>query len=448
MKDVGSRAELRRLAERLIKLGKACGADEVEVHVGRGTEFHVDVRLGAVENLVEAGSRSVGFRVIKDRRTASAGSSDLSWPVLERLMKNAVARALLASSDDCAGLPPHSRFKVEASTLGLYDPEVPLLSSRAKIDLALETERIALSDKRITNSHGASFSAHHGGIILANSNGFRGEYEQTYCSLGIGLQAGATDDLAEDGWSSNRRRFRDLESPEAIARKAVERTVRQLNPRKIRTQNVPVVFEQDMTAWLLGFLFGCVSGTAVYQKATFLAGKLGLKIAAEGITVLDDGLMPGMPGTRPFDAEGVPCRKTAVVEAGILKNFLTNTYAARKLGTDSTGNGDGSGVGPNNFYLVPGRSTPEDIVGSVEKGLLLVRTLGHGLNPVTGDISRGAFGLWIEGGAVAYPVSEVTIAGNLGDILNGIEMIGNDLDFRSAIAGPTLKVAEMTVAGI
>jgi PmbA protein len=448
VKDIQDRAELRRLAERLVKLGKSLGADEVEVHVGRGSEFHVDVRLGAIESLVEAGSRSVGFRVIKERRTASAGSSDLSWPVLKGLMKNAVTRAMLSSPDECAGLPPHSRFGIEASTLGLYDPEVARIPSRTKIGLALETERIALSDRRITNSQGASYSAHQGGLILANSNGFLGEYDQTYCSLGLGLQAGDTDDLVEDGWSSSRRRFRDLESPEAIARKAVERTVRQLNPKKIPTQNVPVVFEPDMTAWLLGFLFGCVSGTAVYQRATFLAGKLGERIAGERITVLDDGLMPGMPGTRPFDAEGVPCRKTPVIEGGVLKNYLTNTYAARKLGTETTGNGDGGGVGPNNFYLSPGSSSPEEIVRSVGKGLLLVRTLGHGLNPVTGDISRGAFGLWIEGGAVAYPVSEITIAGNLGDILRNIETIGNDLDFRSAVAGPTIKVAEMTVAGV
>jgi len=442
-----SRDDLRATAERLVKLGRARGADEVEVQIGRGFEFHVDVRLGAVENLVEAGSRSVGFRVIKDGRTASAGSSDLAWPVLERLMTNAVARAGLAHPDPCAGLPPHSPFSVDIPGLALFDPEVPRLASRTKIALALKTERIALADKRITNSHGAGFSSHHGEVLLANSNGFLGSYQQSYCSLGLGLQAGDTDDLAEDGWSTSRRHFRDLESPEDVARRAVERTVRQIHPRKIATRNVPVIFEPDMTGWLLGFLFGCVAGTAVYQRASFLADRMGDAIAAPGVTVIDDGLMPGMPGTRPFDAEGVPCRRTVVVEAGVLKTFLTNAYAGRKLGTASTGNGDGGGVGPNNFYLVPGTVPPADIVRSVDEGLLLVRTLGHGLNPVTGDISRGAFGLWIEGGAPAYPVAEITIAGNLGELLRRIEIVGNDLDFRSAVSGPTIKVAEMTVAG-
>jgi len=438
---------LRATAERLVRLGRARGADEVEVHIGRGFEFHVDVRMGEVENLVEAGSRSVGFRVIKDGRTASAGSSDLSWPVLERLMTNAVARAALAHPDPCAGLPALEPITADIPGLALFDPEVPRLTSRARIALALKTERIALADKRITNSHGASFSSHHGEALLANSNGFIGSYAQSYCSLGLGLQAGDTDDLAEDGWSTSRRRFRDLESPEEVARLAVERTVRQLHPRKIATRNVPVVFEPDMTGWVLGFLFGCVSGTAVYQRATFLADRLGETIAAPGVTVIDDGLMPGKPGSRPFDAEGVPCRRTAVVADGVLKSFLTNVYAGRKLGTASTGNGDGGGVGPNNFYLAPGTTAPAAILRSVDEGLLLVRTLGHGLNSVTGDISRGAFGLWIEGGAVAYPVAEITIAGNLGELLRRIEIVGNDLDFRGAIAGPTIKVAEMTVAG-
>ncbi|MBN2207383.1 MAG: TldD/PmbA family protein, partial [Candidatus Aminicenantes bacterium] len=353
----------------------------------------------------------------------------------------------LAQPDACAGLPPLEPLDGDVARLALFDPEIRRLSSRTKIALARKTERIALADKRISNSHGASFSSYAGETLLANSNGFLGSYETSTCSLELGLQAGDVDDLAEDGWSTSRRRFRDLESPEEVARKAVERTIRQLHPRKIATRDVPVVFEPDMTAWLLGFLFACVSGTAVYQRATFLADRLGEAVAAPGVTVFDDGLLAGRPGSRPFDAEGVPCRRTTVIASGVLKRFLTNTYAGRKLGTGSTGNSDGGGVGPNNFYLSPGTDSPDDIVRSVEEGLLLIRTLGHGLNPVTGDISRGAFGLWIEGGRVAYPVAEITIAGNLGEVLRRIDRIGDDLDFRSAVAGPTIRVAEMTVAG-
>jgi PmbA protein len=186
---------------------------------------------------------------------------------------------------------------------------------------------------------------------------------------------------------------------------------------------------------------------SVYQKLSFLSEKLGKKIGNDNITIYDDGRIPGKLGTRPYDSEGVPTSKHCVVENGVLKNFLCNTYAGKKLGLSSTGNADGAGVGPNNFFLEPGEKTPEEIVRNTDKGLILVRTIGHGLNTVTGDISRGAFGLWVEKGEIAHPVSEITIAGNLGTILNQIEDLGNDLEFRSTINGPTLKIQELTVAG-
>ncbi len=441
------RSELRELAERLVDYARKCGADQAEVSVADGREFDVDIRKGRIEHLVEAGSRVCGLKVIRDRRTAYASSSDLAMTTLLRLVRNAVRRAELASPDEFAGLAPLSKKRVDAASLRLYDPDVAALDSKTKIRLARETERVALADKRITNSHGANFGTTELLSVLANSNGFVGEYGQTFCELSVGLQAGATDDMVEDSWFSAKRHFKDLAAPEAVARKAVERTVRQLRPRKIKTQNVPVVFEPTQTSWLLGFLFGCVTGTAVYQKATFLAGKLGGRIGNGLITVVDDGLMPGEMGSRPFDSDGLPVRRTVVVEKGILQSYLCNTYAARKLGLESTGNAEGGGVGPNNFYLEPGPTGPETIIASMKKGLILIRTLGHGLNSVSGDISRGAFGLWVEDGQVVYPVSEITISGNLGTILNTVEAVGSDLEFFSPVTGPTLKVAEMTVAG-
>ncbi len=426
---------------------RSCGADEVEVSVSDGREFGVDVRRGKIEHLVEAGSRGCGLRVIKDKKSAYAGSSDLALPTLRKLVRNAVKRAELASPDEYAGLAPLAKETIDARTLDLYDPAVPELAAKTKIGLALETERIALNDKRITNSYGASFGTTEIKSVLANSAGFTGEFDQTFCGLSVGLQAGRTDELVEDSWFSSKRHFKNLAPPEEIARKAVERTVRQLKPRKIRTQRVPVIFEPTQTSWLMGFLFSCVTGTAVYRKATFLAGRLGQAIGNEKITVIDDGLIPGEIGTRPFDSDGMPSQKTTVVEKGILKNFLCNHYAARKLELRSTGNADGSGVSPNNFYLMPGSSTPREIVASTKKGLILIRTLGHGLNSVSGDISRGAFGLWVEDGEIAYPVSEITISGNLGQLLKDIEVVGNDLEFISSVTGPTVKVAEMTVGG-
>jgi len=443
----GTADELRRLAESLVESGRAAGADEVEVSVGDSSEFNVDVRLGKIENLVEAGSRQAGLRIIKDKKTAFASSSDLSRETLRDLVVRAVERAGLATADPCAGLPPLTRTEFDVARLRLFDPEVPEIDPAAKVKLAMETERVALADKRITNSYGASFATSVATGVLANSNGFLQGYDETHCSLSVNLQAGRTGAAVEDFWFSSGVRFKDLASPEEVARRAVERTVRQLHPRKIKTQSVPVVFEPLMTSWLMGFLFSCVSGVSVYQKTTFLADKLGRRIGNERLTVIDDGLLPGRPGTRPFDSEGVPCGRTTIVEAGILKNFLCNTYAGRKLDLPATGNGEGTGVSPNNFFLEPGTLTPEEIIASMDRGLVLIKTIGHGLNPTNGDISRGAFGLWVENGVIAYPVSEITIAGNLGRILMDIEMVGNDPELQTPVNGPTIKVREMTVAG-
>jgi PmbA protein len=442
-----STSVLHQLAEHLVRFGKKQGADEIEITILEGTEYTVDVRMGTIENLTEAGSRSIGLKLIKDQKTAFASSSDLSETRLFALIGNAVIRAELATPDECAGLPEQTGSTTDGSALRLFDPELSTLDSKQKIDLALETEKIALSDRRITNSHGSSFATREMRTILVNSKGFSQEYSETYFSLSVGLQAGETDEKVEDYWSSSKRFFKDLESPEDIAKKAVQRTVRQLFPRKIKTQNAPVVFEPRMTSWLLGFLFSCVSGMAVYRKTSFLAEKLGKKIAGSQISVFDDGLLPEKLGSLPFDSEGVCTQRTPVIKNGILKNFLCNTYAARKLNLQSTGNADGNSVGPTNFYLMPGKCPPENMISSLDRGLILTRTLGHGLNPVNGDISRGAFGLWVEKGEIVYPVSEITISGNLGKILMEIEELGDDLEFRSAIAGPTLKVAELTIAG-
>ena len=435
------------LAENLVTFGRSQGADEIEVSIMDGLEFSVDVRLGKIESLIEAGSRYLGLKVIKENKTAYATSSDLKTDTLKRLVKSAIHRAELANPDEFAGLPIPQPDNVDITNLNIFDPAITELATEKKIALALETERIALSDERISNSHGSSFEAQEIHSVLANSHGFIHEYKETFCSLSVGIQAGETDGKVEDYWSCSKRHFRELDSPEKVGKKAVERTVRQLNPLKVKTQVVPVIFEPTMTAWLLGFLFACVSGVAVYQKLSFLSDKLGKKIGNEHITVYDDGQMPGKLGTRPYDSEGVPTQKNKVIEKGTLKNFLCNTYAGKKLNLPSTGNANGRSVGPNNFYLQPGDTSPEKIIQKTKKGLILIRTIGHGLNPVTGDISRGAFGLWIENGEIAYPVSEITIAGNLGTILNQIEEKGNDLEFRSAICGPTLKIQELTVAG-
>ncbi len=309
-------SELSDLAEGLVAFGRASGADEIEIHVSDGYEFSVDVRKGEIENLVEARSRVLGLRVIRDKRTAFASSSDLSLPTLRRLVKRAIRRAELANPDEFAGLAPLSPLKIDVASLNLFDPEVATLDSKTKIGLALETERIALEDKRITNSHGASFGANEAKSVLANSNGFLGEYDQSYCGLSVGLQAGDTDNLVEDYWFSSKRHFRELDPPEKVARTAVARTVRQIKPRKIKTQKAPIIFEPTMTSWLLGFLFACASGTSIYQKASFLVGKLGRRIGNQKVTVFDDGLLPGLLGTRPSTPTESPAGRRPSLKKG------------------------------------------------------------------------------------------------------------------------------------
>ena len=447
MKENTKITSLKALAEDLVDYGKRQGADEIEVSVADGTEFSVDVRMGSIESLVEAGSRIAGIKVIKDKKTAFASSSDMSRITLKKIIRNAVQRASLGHPDEFSGLPPAVKNPDEGVDLSIWDSAIAELDAKTKIDLALETEKIALEDRRITNSHGAGFETKQITSILANSNGFLGDYQETFCSLGVGLQAGETDNRVEDSWTSSVVHYKDLETPETVAKKAVQRTVRQLNPKKTKTQRVPVIFEPTMTSWLLGFIFSCVSGVAVYQKASFLAEKLGKNIASPLLTIVDNGRIKGKLGTKPFDSEGVPTRNTTIIDRGRLKSFLCNTYAGRKLGLASTGNADGNGVGPNNFYLLPGATAPEEMISSTDRGLLLIRTIGHGLNPVTGEISRGAFGLWIERGEIVYPVSEITISGNLEQVLKDISLVGNDLEFRSMFSGPTIKIGELTVAG-
>ncbi|MFA9453666.1 MAG: TldD/PmbA family protein [Candidatus Aminicenantaceae bacterium] len=439
---------LQDLVEDLVTYGRKLGADEVEVTLQEGHEFGVDVRLGEIENLVDAGSRFVTIKLIQDRKTAFTSSSDLGRATLHSLIKNAVERAALGSSDEFAGLPPLPQDAVDPHTLELFDPALAALDSETKIGLARKTEQIALADQRITNSHGAGFENREIRTILANSLGFCRSFTETYCSLGVGLQAGVTDDLVEGYWGCAKRHFAELDKPEEIAAQAVARTVRQLQPRKIKTQVVPILFEPEMTAWLLGFLFSCVSGVAVYNRATFLMDKLGERIACPGIEVRDSGLFPRRLGSSPFDDDGVPCRETTVLDDGILRNYLCNTYAARKLGLASTGNASGSGVGPTNFYLQAGDTSQSEMIRQLDRGMILIRVLGHGLNSITGDISRGAFGLWVENGEITYPVSEITISGNLRTLLQNIIQVGDDLQFRSAVCGPSLLVEGLTLSGL
>jgi len=434
---------LARLCEKMLALGKKLGADEMEIAVSDRREFSVEVLQGDIEKLVDAGGRALSFELIIDKKTASASTSDFSPGVAETMVRSAVERARLASADPFAGLPEQFASVDDRPDLALYDPKVAQMSAAEKIEAAKKIEALCLSDTRITHSHGSSFYTVTGEALLMNSKGFSGQYPVSTVGAGAYLQAGEGAGLIDEGWYDHARFLEDLWSEERIAQKAVHRATRLLGARKVETQRVPVVFEPSVTSALLGYLARCVSGNAIYLKNSFLAGRLGDVVASPLLKIIDDARIPRAPGSRPYDGEGTATRRLPVIQDGRLMNYLLDTYSARKLDLSSTGHASGS----SNFYLDKGDTDPQAMIAGLDRGLLLTGFLGQGFNPITGDLSRGAFGLWIENGEVVHPVAEVTVSGNLGEMLMQIEQVGTDLEFRRSLAGPSLKIAEMTLSG-
>ncbi len=445
--------DYRELAHDLLRQAAGKGATEAEVIVIEDKAFSVQVRMRAVDTLKSAREKRLGLRLCFGRRSATTATSDLSPDSLRRLLADTAAMAQATAEDPCGGLPDPDLFSTEGADLDLWDPEAEDLPVTERIALAMAAESAALDfDPRITNSDGAEYSHEDARILLANSHGFTGEYRGSSVILSATPIAGDNGGMQRDGWYSLQRRLRKLESPEVIGRTAARRALRRLGARKVATQQVPVVFDPDTAASLLRTICGAVSGSAVYRSASFLAGRLGAQVAVPGLTVADDGRMVGHIGSRPFDGEGLPTRRTVVIRDGVLASYLLDTYTGRKLAMASTGNatrslGQPPTVAPTNCYIAPGSFSPEQIIGSVDSGLYVTEMIGFGVNLVTGDYSRGAVGLWIDHGELAYPVEEITIAGNLREMLQQIEMIGNDLEWRGSIASPTLKIARMTVAG-
>ena len=442
-----------QLAMDLLAKAKRSGAAEADIIIADGETFSVQVRLGAVDRLTKAREKHLGLRVFVGKRSASTSTSDFSADSLNQLVAETCILAKAVVEDQVSGLPAADQMAGERPDLDLYDPT--RLNTEQQIELAKRVEAAAMStDERVTNSEGGDFDSSSGRVVLGNSHGFLGEYQSSSFSMSVSPVATdpETGAMQRDSWYAVQRKFAKLDSPEAVGLEAARRTVRKLGARKVVTQRVPVVFDSEMAGSLMGNLCSAVSGYSLYKGASFLTGQLGKPLAPENVTVYDDGRVVGGLGSRPFDGEGLPTRKTTVVERGVLKNYLLDTYSGKKLGLASTGNasrsvGENPSVGPTNFYLAPGTKTAQDIIETVKQGLYVTDLIGFGINMVTGDYSRGAAGFWIEGGELAYPVEEITIAGNLKDMFAGIEMIGSDLVFRGRIASPTVKIAEMMVAG-
>jgi PmbA protein len=445
--------DLKNTAEEVIRRAKTTGATDADVMIREEDAFAVTVRMGDVETLKESLSRHLLLRVFVGKRTATSHTSDLSQPVVDRLVDETVAMAKLTSDDDSGGLPEESVFRDRVPDLDLLDPSWIALKPQQRIDLALRAEQVALSaDKAIVNSEGGSFDYALSRTILANSQGFSGAYEGTGASLGVCPVAQSRDGMQRDYWMSAARHRHEMESPEDVGRKAADRVLRRLGARKIPTCQVPIIFDSLTARSLLSHIFEAVSGSSIYRRSSFLVDQIGQTVAAPDVTVLDNARLSGGLGSCPFDDEGVPSQTTSIIEKGVLRSYLHSAYTARKLGSHPTGNGSRAAtgvvtIGPTNFYLTPGPYSPEEIVASVKAGLYVVELIGFGVNMVTGDYSRGAVGLWIEDGKLSHPVQEVTIAGNLREMLKNIEMIGNDLTFLGSIAAPTLKIGKMVVSG-
>ena len=437
------------LAEPLLAAARRAGADAADVIIVHGISQSVSVRLGATETVERAEGRDLGLRVFVGKRQAIVSSTDFTRATLDKLAERAVVMARAVPEDPYCGLADPARHAKRIPSLDLADDGVP--STEALLALAAETEDAARAVKGITNSEGADCGFSRSAITLATSDGFFGTYASTRYSLSVSVLAGDGLDMQRDYDYAVAIHRADLKAPAELGRNAGERTVRRLKPRKAESGRVPVIYEQRLAGGLLGHLAGAISGAAVARGTSFLKDKLGQIVFAGGLNVIDDPSRQRGLRSRPFDGEGVAPTRRALIENSVLTTWLLDSRAARQLGLATTGHASRGTSGPpspspSNLYLEPGTITPEALIKDIGRGLYLTELIGMGVNGVTGDYSRGAAGFWIENGTLAFPVNEVTVAGNLKDMFRAIRP-ANDLVFRAGIDAPTLAIDGMTVAG-
>ena len=436
----------------VLKRAQARGATAADGFLIEEQHFTASVRLGQVDTVKHSRDQRLSLRVFAGRASAAASTSDLSRESLERVVDEATALARVTAEDPHAGLPEPDELIGAVPDLQLEDTTGNEPAPEAKIELARQAEAAALgSDPRMTNSEGAEYWDRRARYAYATSHGFGRGYATSAFGLSVAPVASENGEMQRDYWYTAARHRAQLEAPDSIGRTAARRALRRLGARKVKTIEVPVIFDPDTAATLVRAVAGAVSGPSLYRRASFLLDRLGKRIAAPAVTIVDDGLMPRALGSRPFDGEGLATRRTVVVGEGVLESYLLDSYSARKLGLRSTHHAsrDGSGVGVSttNLMLQPGPASPDELIASVTNGFYVTELIGFGINGVTGDFSKGAAGLWIENGRLTYPVAEVTVAGNLLEMLNAIEGIGNDLVLRDRTVSPTVLIGRMVVAG-
>jgi PmbA protein len=448
--------DLLNIAEELVKRARSRGADEADALAVSSTESSVRVRKGAVERIVDAGSHAASIRVIKDKRTAICSTAEITPKALDELVESAMELATVSEPDEHAGLPERADLALSAQpNLQLYDERVESLSTDEMRDTALRCEQAAYDfDPRVTNSDGAEMSAVRSNVALVNSLGFVGAYPSTTGALVVeAICDDAEGKKRNAAWYTVERALHRLEAAEEVGRKAAARAVAKLGAKKLETATMPVVWDAPAALSLLQIIGQAVSGELLYRRSTFLAELEGEAVASPLFTLTDDALLPGRVGSRPFDGEGVGSRTSPVFQGGVFQSFLFDTYSARRLGRRTTGSAHRSlsalpAPGTSNFVLAPGDTPPEELCGGIENGLLLTDLMGFGVNLTTGDFSRGAQGFKIEGGRVAYPVTEINVSGNLKDMLRSIDALGNDLLWRAGMAAPSLRMSRLTVSGL
>ena len=451
-----SNGTAREWAQQALASVKRAGADAADAVVVQADSLEARVRDREIDYVKQARERTLGLRaLVRGKggfRSAVTSTSDVSAEAIERMAAETVDLARATAEDPSAGLPDGG-FADDLPELDLFDDADRNVSVETRIDDARRAEAAAReTDARISNSEGSVVGSDFSSVAYGNSEGFLGEYRSALHSLFAEPLARENGSMQRDYWMTMARRLRDLESPDAVGRRAAERAVRRLGGKRIPTCEAPVLFDALTAPSLISHLAGCVNGYAVYRESSFLGGRKGEIIASDLVTVIDDGRRPGGLGSRPFDGEGLPTRRNAIVERGRLASWLLDTYSARKLGEESTGNasrgaGSAPSAAPTNLWLEPGDATLEEMIADTPRGLLVTELIGMGFNAVTGDYSRGAAGLWIENGEITYPVEEITIAGHLGEMLSGIDAVGSELLWMSRVAAPPLRVARMTIAG-
>jgi PmbA protein len=435
--------DLEFIIESALKEARGRGASEAEAVVSQDTGLSVGVRLGEVETLEHQRDRNMGITVYFGRRKGSASTADLSADAVRATVGKACSIARFTAEDACSGLADADLMARSQQDLDLSHPWD--VSADGAIEIAKACEAAALGfDKRINNSEGASLSSHRGLHVYGNTHGFVGGYPTTSHTLSCVVLAGTGEDMQRDYWYSSSRDWRELESAESIGREAARRTIARLAPRKLSTRRAPVLLVPELARGLIGHFVAAIRGSNQYRQSSFLLNAAGRQVFPAGFSITERPHLPKAMASAPFDDEGVATTDRALVDNGVLMGYVLSSYSARKLGLKTTGNAGGA----HNLLVAPTAAGGLDaLMGRLGTGLLVTEMMGQGVNTVTGDYSRGAAGFWVENGAIQYPVAEITIAGNLKEMLSGIAAAGDDIDLRGGIRVGSVLVEEMTIAG-